>query len=391
MDDETFRVLFIEDEPAVREVVDVRLGRQGVETLAVASLAAARAVLDEPFEAVILGRSLPDGPGDDLVGELLERLPRSRIIVHSSEGTIDGLPSVSDCDTDTIAELLGLTGDGGGHPAADRTWRAVGRIHREWLQLCRWDPELPPSVRPAIPEEMIGAVAQALDRPQPLAWGLDPAIESVAVAFASDSEPLGTALAQLVCLREAFVRVVIDSLEDDRDEALHRLHMIIDRVMVAVAAAEMRAVCDLARIDELTGLGNRRAFDEDLAKEVERSRRSGARLTVAMIDVDGLKQVNDRAGHGAGDDVLRRVANAIRVAIRAADRGYRVGGDEFALILADSAKVDEPRLRQRLTEAGCPSVTVGTASLPDEDPEHLMEVADTRLYAKRGLRPESAS
>jgi diguanylate cyclase (GGDEF)-like protein len=100
--------------------------------------------------------------------------------------------------------------------------------------------------------------------------------------------------------------------------------------------AELHRLRDAALVDGLTGLRNHRAFQEDLLKEVERAGRSGLPLSLALLDLAGLKAVNDELGHQAGDDRLRAMARALSGAVRAADAAYRLGGDEFALILPGS-------------------------------------------------------
>ena len=100
------------------------------------------------------------------------------------------------------------------------------------------------------------------------------------------------------------------------------------------AARHLADLEALTLTDPLTGLGNRRALERELARTMLRSRRLDHPLTLLYLDVDDLKVVNDRFGHAAGDGVLRAVANAVRVCSReATDSGYRVGGDEFVLIV----------------------------------------------------------
>ena len=89
----------------------------------------------------------------------------------------------------------------------------------------------------------------------------------------------------------------------------------------------------LARVDSLTGLANRRAFDEALTVEIARAERDGSAMSVALVDLDGLKRINDRFGHLAGDRVLAEVARALERSIRTGDRCFRWGGDEFAVLL----------------------------------------------------------
>jgi two-component system cell cycle response regulator len=168
---------------------------------------------------------------------------------------------------------------------------------------------------------------------------------------------------------------------------------------VAAGDPEGRQLADLAlasRRDPLTGLPNRRAFEEELAREAARASRAGAPLAVVMLDVDRFKAVNDGHGHAAGDEVLRAVAARAAAAIRAGDLLARVGGEEFAILLpaadlpraAEAAERIRATLAARRIEAGGTSLTV-TASLgcaalaPGETPEALVARADARLYAAK--------
>lgn len=158
----------------------------------------------------------------------------------------------------------------------------------------------------------------------------------------------------------------------------------------------------LARFDTLTGLRNRAGLAQRLDVELRRARRYGEPLSVVLIDVDRLKDINDRHGHGAGDDALRRIGAAISVGCRASDVAGRWGGDEF-LVLAPSTPPPEARLlgdriRRAVGELrGVPalSVSVGIASvardLSPPSPEGLLRTADAALYAaKRAGRDQVA-
>jgi diguanylate cyclase (GGDEF)-like protein len=147
----------------------------------------------------------------------------------------------------------------------------------------------------------------------------------------------------------------------------------------------------LSRTDPLTGLGNRRHVEERLAAELARARRHGVELSLLVLDLDGLKAVNDRHGHKAGDAALRRVAAAIAQSSRASDVAGRWGGDEFVVLAPDTASEDAAALAERIRrlareaaggeEAAPPlSVSIGVASLaPADDPEGLLRRADAAL------------
>lgn len=166
------------------------------------------------------------------------------------------------------------------------------------------------------------------------------------------------------------------------------------------------AVSDLARValrldrfrheashDLLTGALNRRAFDEVLAAAAAQSERYGWSFLLVLVDLDGFKGVNDRFGHAMGDDCLRTVGAELRRGLRSGDIAARVGGDEFALVLAaattDTVKNLEARLHNAL-DAALPDIGIGfstgiaAAPVDGTDPHGLFKVADERLYeAKR--------
>jgi diguanylate cyclase (GGDEF)-like protein len=100
--------------------------------------------------------------------------------------------------------------------------------------------------------------------------------------------------------------------------------------------------------DPLTGLLDRRAFLAELDRENVRSRRYAQPLAVAVLDVDGLKTINDRGGHGAGDAALRAIGDAVRDGLRASDLGGRVGGDEFAVLAPESDEHAAVSLAERI-------------------------------------------
>jgi diguanylate cyclase (GGDEF)-like protein len=150
----------------------------------------------------------------------------------------------------------------------------------------------------------------------------------------------------------------------------------------------------LARVDPLTGLGNRRAFDEALWSEVARAERSGRPLALLIADLDGFKAINDVHGHLAGDSCLRQVAGVVRSAVRRPDACFRWGGDEFALVLAETDVAAAEGIATRLTAAvaetcrapsGAPlAITCGVALLDEaSDADVLLERADAALMAAK--------
>lgn len=164
----------------------------------------------------------------------------------------------------------------------------------------------------------------------------------------------------------------------------------------AVGHSERRARSD-AVSDTLTGLLNRKAFD--LRMDVLQHQAARGRLPVAilMCDLDGFKAINDTLGHEQGDDVLRRVADSLRASARTTDRVYRVGGDEFAVVLDGASAEDAAEIGERLREGverafpGVPRVTLSVGVATGRGAHlHLHEVvrdADRALYeAKRGGR-----
>ena len=152
----------------------------------------------------------------------------------------------------------------------------------------------------------------------------------------------------------------------------------------------------LATTDALTGLLNRRAFLDRLGSDIARSLRYGRPLTLAMVDLDHFKRINDRFGHGVGDEVLVAFAGVCRTALRDADVVGRLGGEEFAVLLPETAIRRAASTAERLREAVealripadggpvAPTASIGLAMLgPGDDASRLMARADHALYAAK--------
>jgi diguanylate cyclase (GGDEF)-like protein len=153
---------------------------------------------------------------------------------------------------------------------------------------------------------------------------------------------------------------------------------------------------DLAARDPLTGLWNRRRFEQDVAQQLARCGRYDERATLLVLDIDGFKQVNDTLGHLTGDDVLRAIADALRARLRVSDSAARLGGDEFAVLLLNAGEEEVAAvaadLKERLMKAArtvqdriALSLSIGVASLDGltEGVEEALAAADRAMYAQK--------
>jgi diguanylate cyclase (GGDEF)-like protein len=162
-------------------------------------------------------------------------------------------------------------------------------------------------------------------------------------------------------------------------------------------AAEVERLAEMAITDPLTGLRNHRAFHEDVARELQVVARTGVPLALVLIDVDDLKSVNDSEGHQAGDERLQALAAAIRATGRGADVAYRVGGDEFAVILPDARAWGALEFAQRLraaTQAGTHgagsfTATVGISeALTLRSKDEVIREADLALIGAKRIHQD---
>lgn len=179
-----------------------------------------------------------------------------------------------------------------------------------------------------------------------------------------------------------------DTAFDDGTREL--LEAFGEQAAVALANAHLfQNLIDHATQDALTGLPNRREFDRLFARELERSARYGDIFSLAILDLDYFKEVNDTQGHAAGDALLRRAAATIQEACRASDVSGRLGGDEFGLLLPEANQFEAAalceRLRAEIETLTSVSLSWGVAEYPTHGvtTATLGRAADAAMYASK--------
>ncbi len=172
---------------------------------------------------------------------------------------------------------------------------------------------------------------------------------------------------------------------------------LINRLRLELAEKQLHSTLwrDLALVDQLTGLYNRRFAERRLREEIARSHRMGFALTAVLFDLDGFKQVNDSYGHAAGDQVLKAFADQLGKTVREEDLAARLGGDEFMLLLSECDSSQVPVLLKRLEAIEIEwagekipiSFSVGWKEYElGEQPERMLQVADEGLYQNKQSR-----
>jgi diguanylate cyclase (GGDEF)-like protein len=179
---------------------------------------------------------------------------------------------------------------------------------------------------------------------------------------------------------------------------LEALAVFANQATMAIVAAErLEQLRALAEQDPLTGLLNRRTFMRELEEEVERARRYDRSLALVLCDLDHFKALNDTHGHPTGDEALRRLADVVGTGLRSGDGAFRIGGDEFALLLPEATEAEAEAAAHRMASAfrvaADPAfsdlgITFGVATVPDDaiDAEALIRRADAALYERKRAR-----
>ena len=211
----------------------------------------------------------------------------------------------------------------------------------------------------------------------------DPEAFRTAVLLVENEEPPVTRAAEVLArgVQDILVEPVRDAELITRVHAAGRTKGLQEEIV-----AQAKRLEGLLFEDALTGLANRRFVLTQLAGMVSGARRHDRPLTVAIIDIDHFKSVNDRHGHAEGDRVLAGVAHALREHLRAEDQLGRLGGEEFLALLpdtdAEAANRAFEKLRANVAEVGV-TVSIGWATWAGEAPDELVSRADDALYTAK--------
>jgi diguanylate cyclase (GGDEF)-like protein len=223
----------------------------------------------------------------------------------------------------------------------------------------------------------------------------------VPVVFSSMSYPLGsvTAVSGLSVLTYLAIATIIGGSSWSYQVAF-AVVLGCTGVMSAWQAQnhnrQREALAAVSRADPLTGCLNRRGFEERAVAEISTAIRERSQGAVMVLDLDHFKQVNDRYGHAAGDELLCWVAQTLKLMVRPGDSVGRLGGDEFAVLFADIEPADALECAERITQAlsqrAPSSAGLATFPLDGTDLDQLTRQADIRLYASRyeRLGPEAS-
>ena len=262
--------------------------------------------------------------------------------------------------------------------------------------------EFTKEIFPAVRELFMGQegfdftkVALTLTRPEVL---IDPELDSECAYDRPFLKKLGirSGLVVPIIMRQKVLGVLfLQDCVEARAWSIDDISLIgslADQLSVAIENAELHQERERqAVIDGLTGVANRRSFNEMLAREFERAKRYDHPLSLVMIDLDHLKKINDTFGHQTGDEAIKAIGAVLRQSSRSVDLPARYGGEEFCVLLPnteiDMAEQLAERLRRLINEVTIPQVgnisaSVGVATYPQhaDDPDILLKRADEALY-----------
>lgn len=180
-------------------------------------------------------------------------------------------------------------------------------------------------------------------------------------------------------------------LDKDEINLLHTYHRLFAGPLAN--ALEYRRVKNMAMSDYLSGLGNRTSFEQDIQHAIAMSERRNVGLVVLLFDLDNFKQVNDRYGHLDGDKVIRRFAMVLKQSVRASDRCYRIGGDEFIMILQPATAESAQKVTRRVQQLTIEDPTLRTLKIGSsfgyaqynkgDTATSMIDRADRQLYKQK--------
>lgn len=298
-----------------------------------------------------------------LAGDLSEDIEDLRSLLGTTidhvawVGSIQGGTDIASVGTERLAGRLGIPAADLDRIMTDAGWAGlrlgrIGRLH--------------------VDEAVIHEVPEAIDvreaSPMLLVPVGDPPVGVLVGATTGGQLDAGDITIVQAAVRQ-FARAV--ARERDRQDAVTQ-------------AAAMRTA---SQVDALTGLLNRRGFDRILAIEEQRATRGNGDDAVIMVDLDGLKRINDSHGHAAGDALIKRAAEALDGALRGSDQLFRIGGDEFVILATECTPPGLDTLVSRLVEAldtAGVDASVGSASRRDNGTlQHALDAADAAMYLEK--------
>ena len=252
-----------------------------------------------------------------------------------------------------------------------------------------------------------GRIAKYIDSSAPLRvagnsieeWGIFPLKVKNGVLGILVTDFAGQDISDILAMLVNYGAVAIDSLAQKREKEVN--HELLEKKTGELAAVNEKLGL-LSVTDELTGLSNRRYYQERIAMELSRANRYGSPLSLLVIDIDHFKSINDTLGHAAGDRVLKELAHRIAKHVRLSDLVVRYGGDELVVLLADTEQESAAIVAELIRKVTCEkpvdaggelvtvTISVGVATFPSPSVKsggELFKEADRALYlAKEGGR-----
>ena len=331
--------------------------------------------------------SVSPGIDREHVREQLQANERSLALVNELMLVMTSSIDISDA-FDRFTEQLG--------EVVPIDWAAIALADEDQLHILAFNSNMPSPRIPLDRLPLAGTGTELVMKQQRSVYEPDLA---KAHAFSTGERHLKQGLRSIVYLPLIYAGKSLGSLslgsrypQAYKDGQIKLLEQLAVQITPPIANSQLYAQArEKARLDELTGLFNRRHFDERLREEINRQVRYGGAFSLIMLDLDSFKAYNDVYGHPAGDTLLQDIGGLIKKAIRTSDQAFRYGGDEFAALLpqtdTDSAYHVAERIRQEVAahaQARSTGVTcsVGISSCPSDGnlPADLISAADSALY-----------